>query len=177
MKSFRTVLFWMHLTCGVAAGIVVLIMSVTGVALTYEKQMVEWSDRSAWTAPLSSDASALPPETLLAQVIAAQPGAAPTGLTLRADRSAPATLQRRARGNISVGSWWPRVFIRACARFGRTVVVPCRPASSGGAIDRPARRPPRPSCRPAWVFDRTIVFAGPSELERRGQLSRRRFIF
>ena len=89
MKTFRTVLFWMHLACGVLAGVVVLIMSVTGVALTYEKQMLEWSDRSAWTAPLSSDASALPPETLLAQVIAAQPGAAPTGLTLRADRSAP----------------------------------------------------------------------------------------
>ncbi len=92
MKSFRTVIFWMHLATGVAAGLVVLIMSVTGVALTYEKQMVEWADRRAWTAPSPGDAQPLPPETLLARVVDAHPGAAPTGITLRADRSAPATV-------------------------------------------------------------------------------------
>jgi uncharacterized iron-regulated membrane protein len=91
MKTFRTVLFWMHLAAGAAAGLVVLIMCVTGVALTYEKQLVEWSDRRAWTAP-SPDARRLPPETLLAKVVEAQPGAAPTGLTLRADSAAPATV-------------------------------------------------------------------------------------
>lgn len=92
MKSFRTVVFWMHLATGVAAGVVVLIMSVTGVALTYEKQMLEWADRRAWTAPSQVDAPPLPPETLLAKVIEAQPGTAPTSITLRAARSAPATV-------------------------------------------------------------------------------------
>ena len=92
MKSFRSILFWMHLACGAAAGIVILIMCVTGVALTYEKQMLEWADRRAWTAPSQAGARPLPPETLLAKVIEAQPGAAPTGLTLRADASAPATV-------------------------------------------------------------------------------------
>lgn len=91
MKTFRTVLFWMHLAAGTAAGIVVLIMCVTGVALTYEKQMIEWSDRRAWTAP-SPDALRLPPETLLAKVAEALPGTAPTGLTLRVDPQAPATV-------------------------------------------------------------------------------------
>ena len=51
MKSFRTVIFWIHLAVGATAGVVILIMSVTGVALTYEKQMLEWADRRAWTAP------------------------------------------------------------------------------------------------------------------------------
>jgi uncharacterized iron-regulated membrane protein len=92
MKSFRTVLFWMHLACGIAAGVVILIMCVTGVALTYEKQMLEWADRRAWTAPSPAGASPLSPETLLARVQAAQPGAAPTGVTLRVDPSAPATV-------------------------------------------------------------------------------------
>lgn len=92
MKTFRTVLFWMHLACGVAAGIVVLIMCVTGVALTYEKQVLEWADRSAWMEPSSSDVQSLSPETLLARVQAAQPGAAPIGLTFRADRRMPATV-------------------------------------------------------------------------------------
>jgi uncharacterized iron-regulated membrane protein len=31
----RTALFWVHLTSGVVAGAVILVMSVTGVALTY----------------------------------------------------------------------------------------------------------------------------------------------
>ena len=44
MNTFRNVLFWMHLICGVAAGAVVFIMSITGVALTYEKQMQRWAD-------------------------------------------------------------------------------------------------------------------------------------
>jgi uncharacterized iron-regulated membrane protein len=92
MKSFRSILFWMHLACGTAAGVVILIMCVTGVALTYEKQMLEWADRRAWTAPSQAGARPLPPETLLAKVIEAQPGAATTGLTLRADASAPATV-------------------------------------------------------------------------------------
>lgn len=91
MKVFRSVLFWMHLAAGTTAGIVVLIMCVTGVALTYEKQMLEWADRRAWTAP-SLAATPLPPATLLAKVAAAQPGAAPSGLTLRADPRAPATV-------------------------------------------------------------------------------------
>ena len=126
MKSFRTVLFWMHLTCGVAAGIVVLIMSVTGVALTYEKQMVEWSDRSAWTAPLSSDASVLSPETLLAQVIAAQPGAAPTGITLRADRSAPATVTLEGNKTLLVDPYTGRIIGEPAAglrNFFRTMTT------------------------------------------------------
>ncbi|MBK7117173.1 MAG: PepSY domain-containing protein [Proteobacteria bacterium] len=37
---FRRILFWMHLACGVVAGVFILLMSVTGVLLTYEHQMV-----------------------------------------------------------------------------------------------------------------------------------------
>ena len=33
MKTFRVGLFWMHLVTGVVAGVVILIMSVTGVLL------------------------------------------------------------------------------------------------------------------------------------------------
>jgi uncharacterized iron-regulated membrane protein len=92
MNRFRTVLFWMHLTAGALAGVVVLVMCVTGVALTYEKQVLEWADSRSWSAPLSAGASHLPPETLLARVRQAQPGAAPAGLVRRANPQAPATL-------------------------------------------------------------------------------------
>lgn len=90
MKSFRTVLFWVHLTVGALAGIVILIMSVTGVALTYEKQVIEWADRQAWTGPAVGGPH-LPPEALL-ETAAAFSGVPATGLTLRARADAPATV-------------------------------------------------------------------------------------
>ena len=38
-QRIRTVFFWLHLATGVAAGVIVFIMSVTGVVLTFEKQL------------------------------------------------------------------------------------------------------------------------------------------
>ena len=64
----RKVLFWMHLCTGCVAGLVVLIMSVTGVALTYEKQMVRWFDRQALSARPQGTAP-LPAEALLERVL------------------------------------------------------------------------------------------------------------
>lgn len=102
MTRFRSVLFWLHLVSGVLAGVVVLIMSVTGVALTYEKQMLEWADRRAWSAPPSAGSERLSPETLLARVREATPEAVPTTLTLRADPAAPATLALDGAGALLV---------------------------------------------------------------------------
>jgi uncharacterized iron-regulated membrane protein len=91
MKPFRTVLFWMHLAAGAVAGIVILIMSVTGVALTYEKQMLEWADRRAWSAPADAR-EALTPEVLVTHVREQRPDINVVAITMRADRGAPVTL-------------------------------------------------------------------------------------
>ena len=91
MQRLRTLLFWIHLALGAVAGVVILLMCVTGVALTYEKQMLEWADRGA--VPLAArGAVPLPPEALLIAAAAGEPGAIPAALTLRADRRAPATV-------------------------------------------------------------------------------------
>ena len=42
--SFRKILFWTHLIAGCIAGAVVLTMSVTGVLLTYERQILAKAD-------------------------------------------------------------------------------------------------------------------------------------
>ena len=52
--KLRKIFFWLHLIAGVFAGIVIFLMSVTGVALTYQKQMTEWADRSYWPAASST---------------------------------------------------------------------------------------------------------------------------
>lgn len=43
--TFRSVIFWAHLVAGVTAGLVILVMSATGVLLTYERQLVEWAEQ------------------------------------------------------------------------------------------------------------------------------------
>jgi uncharacterized iron-regulated membrane protein len=40
-STFRRALFWAHLACGVTAGLLILLMSATGVLLAYERQVVD----------------------------------------------------------------------------------------------------------------------------------------
>ncbi|MGE3178243.1 MAG: PepSY-associated TM helix domain-containing protein [Vicinamibacterales bacterium] len=82
MGSIRKVLFWLHLSAGVVAGVVILMMSVTGVALTYERQMNEWAVRHLRSTPPTLAAEPLPPERLLQRVQQDHPGIVPTGLTI-----------------------------------------------------------------------------------------------
>lgn len=80
--TLRPFIFWPHLAAGVLAGSIILIMSVTGVLLTYEKQMLAWADaRTRVEAP--ADASRLPMEALLSRV-AADTGTLPSAVTVRA---------------------------------------------------------------------------------------------
>lgn len=84
----RRILFWLHLSAGVTVGAVILIMSVTGVLLTYERQMTEWADGYR-VAPAATGAPRLGVEALTARVHDAR-GAWPNTVTLRADPAAPA---------------------------------------------------------------------------------------
>ena len=92
MKTFRKIIFWLHLPVGVIAGIVILIMCVTGVLLSYEKQITAWADTRGYrSAPPAADTQHLPVETLLAKA-REQRGAAPTAVTIKSDPAAPAEI-------------------------------------------------------------------------------------
>jgi uncharacterized iron-regulated membrane protein len=89
MALFRKVIFWAHLATGVAAGLVVLVMSVTGVLLTYEKQMLAWANARAYeVSPPTPGAERLGPEALLAGVLRSEEGK-PTAVTWRAGADRP----------------------------------------------------------------------------------------
>src|SRR5262245_30428957 len=93
MKLFRKVLFWSHLTAGVIAGLIILIMSITGALLTYERQITYWADtRNYHLAPPSPGAARLSVETLLAKASETQPGAAITTITERSGASEPVAI-------------------------------------------------------------------------------------
>jgi uncharacterized iron-regulated membrane protein len=81
----------MHLSCGVVCGLVILMMSATGVVLTYERQILDWANRDLHAAP-SPSAARLP---LASVVAAAELGAADfaaSGVTIEADPTAPAAV-------------------------------------------------------------------------------------
>ena len=84
--TIRRVLFWLHLTAGCIGGAVILLMSVTGVLLTYEKEMTAWADRGFQVA---AGGERLPVETLLDKIRELR-HALPSNFTLRSDPAAPA---------------------------------------------------------------------------------------
>ena len=92
MKRLRKIIFWCHLPVGVTAGIVILIMCVTGVLLAYEKQITSWADTRGYrAAPPTPETRRLPVETLITKAREAR-GASPTSVTLNADPAAPAAM-------------------------------------------------------------------------------------
>jgi uncharacterized iron-regulated membrane protein len=89
MKSLRKTIFWLHLIGGVTAGLIILLMSITGVILTYERQMLEAADTPSFTAPAGARLSV---EQLMEKARAAAPaGAALSGLTLNSNPAVPAS--------------------------------------------------------------------------------------
>jgi uncharacterized iron-regulated membrane protein len=86
--NLRKILFWLHLSAGVFAGVVVFIMSVTGVLLTYEKQMLAWADLRHFRSAPSPSAQRVPIDLLLAKV-RDEKGTLPATVTLRSHPSDP----------------------------------------------------------------------------------------
>ena len=95
----RSTIFWIHLVCGVATGLVVLMMSVTGVILTYERQMIAWADRTAY-APPAPDATRLPLERLVEAAKRHRPELAATTIMLRNEPDAPVVLAAGRSGSV-----------------------------------------------------------------------------
>lgn len=92
MKLFRKVIFWCHLIAGVLGGVVILIMSVTGVLLTYERQIERWADVRGYNVSRPTpDTPRLPVEALLSKAQESQ-RATPSGVTLYSDSASPATV-------------------------------------------------------------------------------------
>src|ERR1044071_6856280 len=83
--KLRTLLFWPHLLAGVLAGALILLMSATGVLLTYERQLVEWSNSDLRSNPPAPGAARLPVEQVVASFQQAQPNVAPASVVVGAE--------------------------------------------------------------------------------------------
>jgi len=97
----RTIVFWLHLTAGAMVGSVVLIMSMTGVLLTYEKQMLAWADRRAASiAPPTPEIRAVSLDVIVRSAAAAVPDRTITMITKRSDPRSPVSVAMS--GGISI---------------------------------------------------------------------------
>ncbi len=89
MKLFHKLIFWSHLLAGLIGGLVIFIMSATGVILMYEHQMVEYAERDVReVAPPSADARRLSLDEIVAKAREQNPKARPTGVVLRNEPTA-----------------------------------------------------------------------------------------
>ncbi len=89
MKLFHKIIFWSHLLAGLIGGLVIFIMSATGVILMYEHQMVEYAERDVReVAPPSADARRLSLDEIVAKAREQNPKARPTGVVLRNEPTA-----------------------------------------------------------------------------------------
>lgn len=94
----RKTIFWTHLVCGVTAGLVILMMSVTGVLLTYERQLLDWADRDLRASPGPGE-TRQSIESLIAAVKLDEPDFAPTSITIHADPEAPVAVAAGRSGS------------------------------------------------------------------------------
>lgn len=155
MKEFRKIIFWCHLTAGAFAGVVVLIMSVTGVLLAYEKQMLAWADARTYSIAPPSPATRLPIATLVARARESKPAAAaPTNITFRHAAAAAAVVGFGREGSVFINPYTGEVLgegAKGARDFFRAVTDWHRWLGAGGE-NRGLARGVTGACNLAFLF-------------------------
>jgi len=133
VQSTRTILFWIHLVAGTVAGLVILVMSVTGTLLTFQQSVLKIIERPQRVIVPPPGAGRLDLDTLLERVKGAIPDAPPATVTLESDPFATASVSLGARGVVFVnpysgevlgtGSPRARAFYRAVTNWHRWLAV------------------------------------------------------
>jgi uncharacterized iron-regulated membrane protein len=103
LSVIRKVFFWLHLCAGTLAGIVIFIMSFTGVMLAWQRQMIHWADGEFHNQPQTGQAK-LAPEALFAAAAQAK-GGAPTALILRSSPDEPVAAEFGREGTLYINPY------------------------------------------------------------------------
>jgi uncharacterized iron-regulated membrane protein len=127
-KTVRPIIFWTHLCIGVTVGLVVLVMSVTGVLLAYEREVLDWAARDARVTP-APGAVRLPLDTVLVRARATS-SVAVTAVGVSADVTKPVTVSFADRhavlvdpytGHVTVPDPSVRAFFTSVERWHRSL--------------------------------------------------------
>jgi len=106
MKSFRKIIFRLHLISGILAGIFIFVMCVTGALLSFESNILEYAEREMRVIKVPAEnASRLPITEIVAVVRAEKPNAKLSNITLRNDESAAAIVTLGREGQVFVNPY------------------------------------------------------------------------
>ena len=140
MKRFRTLLFWLHLLAGVTGGVVIFVMSATGVILALKPQIQNWIERDV--RHVAPQAARLGPQQLLTAVKEAKPDASVQSVTLARDPTMAATVGLGRDGNLYVNPYTGTVLGAGSARtnaFFQSVTNWHRYIAATGEYRQPGR--------------------------------------
>lgn len=100
MKTVRKVLFWLHLIAGMLGGIVIFIMCVTGAALSFEKNIIEYSERDQRVVAIGEERLGV--HQILDRVKAERPNAVPTSISVSGEPTSAVTVSLGREGLVFV---------------------------------------------------------------------------
>ncbi len=112
----RAVFFWSHLAIGLAAGLLILLMSITGVMLGFERQMIAWIDGAPRVA--ASEHAALPLDSVLTR--AGLPRDTVTSIVVRRNAALPVTVRVREGAPVHLDPFRGEVLVASGAGKGQT---------------------------------------------------------
>ena len=105
MKQFRKIIFWIHLACGVAAGIFIFLMCVTGALLSFQANILKYAESEMRFVTPPENAQRLSIQEITAKVLEAKPNAKPSGITLQAEANAAAVVALGREGQVYVNPY------------------------------------------------------------------------
>ena len=104
----RKTVFWLHLCCGVIGGLIILMMSASGVILTYERQILAWQDRVYYQPP-PPNASRLAIDELLSIATSKQQFEA-TSITLENNPAAPVIVREGRSASYYINPYSAQIY-------------------------------------------------------------------
>jgi len=112
----RKVIFWSHLVIGIAAGLVVFVLCLTGALLAFERQSVDWMERSALALPPPGVTERLPADELVSRAALVEPGR-PTSVRYASDPRMPVRIGFANRTFVCLNAYTGAVISRGATSW------------------------------------------------------------
>jgi len=121
--TLRKTLYWAHLSLGLVAGLFIALMALTGAALSFEKELIDWAERDSLQVDLPGPASSrLELGELLHRLRAEKPGVEIGALTVYSDpRAAIVVNTGRNSPPLALDPWSGRILGSGSHRMRSTL--------------------------------------------------------
>ena len=106
MKTFRKIIFWLHLCSGVLAGIFIFIMCVTGALLAFEPNIMDWAESDQkYVKPPTENAPKIPVKQLVEKVVETNTETKPSSVVIENDPNAAVIVSLGREGKFYVNPY------------------------------------------------------------------------